>query len=126
MTCKLKVTLVPTGPSGTAVDPRGRLQPEPGNAQATGSGDAVGAEKSLRGTYLARSLATPARKQAEPVSPSPCLRTGCEALQKIACPPTTPALQQISYLHHGLLGQCPAFRRNAKELNRQIFRGTSW
>jgi hypothetical protein len=32
------------------------------------------------------------------------LRGRCQELRQITCPATSPALQEIRYLHHGLLG----------------------
>jgi len=93
----------PGKPSQTATDSGGRVQLEPDPAQIAGRGHAAGVEEPLRQACFDRLLTLLASDKSEAALQKSSLRVRCQVLREIAYPATSPALQEIHYMHHGLL-----------------------
>src|SRR6266571_2663395 len=98
--------------SEAATDPRGRIQSQPDPAQTTGRGHAAGVEESLGQDCFDPLLTLDVSDKSEALQkPGLCVR--CQVLREIAYPTTSPDLQEIRYLHPGLLWKSIALRRVA-------------
>jgi hypothetical protein len=64
-------------------------------------------EEPLRQTCFDPLLTLHVSDKSEAVLQKPNLRVRCQVLREIACPATSPSLQEIRCLHHGLLGTTP-------------------
>jgi len=91
--------------SEAATDPRGRVQSKPDPAQTIGRGHAAGVEEPLRQACFDPflTLHVSDKSEAPLQKPNRCVR--CQVLREIAYPTTSPDLQEIRYLHPGLLGK---------------------
>src|ERR1019366_536965 len=81
-----------------------RVQPEPDSAPVAGCGHAARAEKPLWHACFVRLSTLPGSDKSESALQKPDLRVRCQVLREFAYPATSPAVQKIRYLHHGLLG----------------------
>src|ERR1019366_8147077 len=80
-----------------------RVQPEPDSAPVAGCGHAARAEKPLWHACFVRLSTLPGSDKSESALQKPDLRVRCQVLREFAYPATSPAVQKIRYLHHGLL-----------------------
>jgi hypothetical protein len=90
--------------SKAATDPRGRVQSKPDPAPTTGRGHAPGVEEPLRQACFDPLLTLHVSDKSEAALQKPNLCVRCQVLREIAYPTTSPDLQEIRYLHPGLLG----------------------
>ena len=90
--------------SEAAVRPRRRVQSKLDPAQTTGRGHAPGVEEPLRQACFdpLLTLRVSDKSKAALQKANLCIR--CQVLREIAYPTTSPDLQEIRYLHPGLLG----------------------
>src|SRR2546425_11128043 len=82
-----------------------RVQSKPDPAQTTGRGHAAGVEEPLRQACLDPLLTLYMSDKSEAALQKPNLCVGCQLLREIAYPTTSPDLQEIRYLHPGLLSK---------------------
>jgi len=95
--------------SEAATDPRGCIQSKPDPAQTAGRGHAAGVEEPLRQACFDPLLTLYVSDKSEAALQKPNLCVRCQVLHAIVYPTTSPDLQEIRYLHPGLLG--PLYRQ---------------
>ena len=90
--------------SEAAVSSCRRVQSKPDPAQTTGRGHAAGVEEPPRQACFDPLLTLYMSDKSEAALQKPNLCVGCQVLREIAYPTTSPDLQEIRYLHPGLVG----------------------
>jgi hypothetical protein len=110
--------------SEAAVSSCRRVQSKPDPAQTTGRGHAAGVEEPLRQACFDSLLTFYVSDKSEAASQKPNLCFRCQVLREIAYPTTASDLQEIRYLHPGLLAQNNSLRIKKRDLDRWVPIGT--